>query len=86
MPTPNPIAWTSAHAVRILDQTRLPLEEAYLELDSVERVAEAIRGLRVRGAPLIGIAAAMGLVAATRRRGAAGQSDLDRIAEACKIL
>ena len=87
MPIPTPIAWTSAHAVRILDQTRLPVEEAYLELDSVDRVAEAISALRVRGAPLIGIAAAMGVVAATRReRGAAGQSELDRIAEACRIL
>ena len=87
MPIPTPIAWTPDHAVRILDQTRLPVEETYLELKSVDRVAEAIRALRVRGAPLIGIAAAMGLVAATRRgsRGA-GQSELDRIAEACKIL
>ena len=87
MPIPTPIAWTADYAVRILDQTRLPVEEAYLELDSVDRVAEAIRALRVRGAPLIGIAAAMGLVAATRRgSGAGGQSELDRIAEACKIL
>ncbi len=84
---PSPIAWTEAHAVRILDQTLLPGEETYRELVSVDAVAEAIRTLRVRGAPLIGIAAAMGVVAATRRGGgAAGQSALHRIAEACKML
>jgi methylthioribose-1-phosphate isomerase len=47
--------------VRILDQTALPGEERYLELDSLDGVAEAIRTLRVRGAPAIGIAAAYGL-------------------------
>jgi methylthioribose-1-phosphate isomerase len=44
--------------VRILDQTRLPNEIAYIETDSVETVFEAIRSLRVRGAPAIGVAAA----------------------------
>ena len=45
MPTciPTPIAWTSSHAVRILDQTLLPTEEAYRDLETVEGVAEAIR-------------------------------------------
>jgi methylthioribose-1-phosphate isomerase len=57
---PSPIAWGPGHTVRILDQTLLPAEERYLELATVENVAEAIRALRVRGAPLIGIAAAMG--------------------------
>jgi methylthioribose-1-phosphate isomerase len=47
--------------VRMLDQTRLPAEEVYLELDDVEPVHEAIRALRVRGAPAIGIAAAYGV-------------------------
>lgn len=41
-----------------LDQTKLPLEENYIETDSYERVAEAIERLEMRGAPLIGIAAA----------------------------
>jgi methylthioribose-1-phosphate isomerase len=50
--------------VRILDQTRLPNEIAYIETDSVETVFEAIRSLRVRGAPAIGVAAAMGVAAA----------------------
>ena len=53
--------------MRILDQTLLPADEHYLDLDTVEAVAEAIRTLRVRGAPLIGIAAAMGVTLETRR-------------------
>ncbi|HEY7636629.1 MAG TPA: S-methyl-5-thioribose-1-phosphate isomerase [Gemmatimonadales bacterium] len=64
MPIPTPIAWTPDRSIRILDQTLLPTEERYLELRSVEAVAEAIRSLRVRGAPLIGIAAAMGVTLA----------------------
>ena len=44
-----------------LDQTKLPLEEVYVETDSYERIAEAIERLEMRGAPLIGIAAAYGL-------------------------
>ena len=67
MPIPSTIQWTSTHGVRILDQTLLPLEERYLELNTVEEVAEAIERLRVRGAPLIGIAAAMGVVQSLRR-------------------
>jgi len=68
MPIPTPIAWTPDHAIRILDQTLLPTEERYLDLKSVESVAEAIRTLRVRGAPLIGIAAAMGVTLAAREK------------------
>jgi methylthioribose-1-phosphate isomerase len=90
MPTciPAPIAWTPSHGVRILDQTLLPTEEAYRDLDSVEAVAEAIRTLRVRGAPLIGIAAAMGVAVAAGQRGggAAGQSAMKQIDEACDLL
>jgi methylthioribose-1-phosphate isomerase len=66
MTIPQPIAWTADGGVRILDQTLLPGEERYLDLDTVDAVAEAIRTLRVRGAPLIGIAAAMGVTLAER--------------------
>lgn len=44
-----------------LDQTGLPLKEKYISTDSYQRIAEAIEKLEVRGAPLIGIAAAYGL-------------------------
>ena len=50
----------------ILDQTRLPGEEKYLVLETKEDVYVAIKKLRVRGAPAIGIAAAFGLYVATR--------------------
>jgi methylthioribose-1-phosphate isomerase len=74
-----PIAWI-ADGVRILDQTRLPTEEHYLDLRSIDEVAESICMLRVRGAPLIGIAAAMGLAAAAgtaARRGILSSGWLD---------
>jgi methylthioribose-1-phosphate isomerase len=60
------ISWSPSGAVRILDQRALPEAEITHDLDSAEAVAEAIRTLQVRGAPLIGIAAAMGLIAALR--------------------
>ena len=47
-----------------LDQTELPGREVELELRSAEEVAEAIRRLSIRGAPLIGVAAAYGLALA----------------------
>ncbi|MGQ0669960.1 MAG: S-methyl-5-thioribose-1-phosphate isomerase [Actinomycetota bacterium] len=50
--------------VEILDQTRLPADEIYLQCRSAEEVADAIRRMAVRGAPILGIAAAYGLVLA----------------------
>jgi methylthioribose-1-phosphate isomerase len=47
--------------LRVLDQTRLPWDEDEIELRTAAEVAEAIRRLAVRGAPLIGVAAAYGL-------------------------
>lgn len=47
--------------VVFIDQTLLPLTEKYIETDEYERIAEAIERLEVRGAPLIGIAAAYAL-------------------------
>jgi methylthioribose-1-phosphate isomerase len=47
--------------VIFLDQTKLPLEEVYIETDNINMIAEAIERLEVRGAPLIGITAAYAL-------------------------
>jgi methylthioribose-1-phosphate isomerase len=47
--------------LRILDQTRLPWEEIFIELDNYHDVVLAIREMRVRGAPAIGVAAAYGI-------------------------
>ena len=52
--------------LHILDQTRLPGEEAWLRCTAPAEVAEAIARLAVRGAPAIGVAAAYGLVLAER--------------------
>ena len=60
------IAWSPSGAVRIVDQRALPEDFATRDLESVAAVADAIRHLQVRGAPLIGIAAAMGLVVGLR--------------------
>src|SRR3989449_4535757 len=74
------IAWSPTGAVRIIDQRALPEARIERDLESAEVVAAAIRTLQVRGAPLIGIAAAMGLVAGARgRRGAARGRVLPRL-------
>ena len=57
--------------VRLIDQTRLPGELTYLETTDVAEIWEAIKVLKVRGAPAIGIAAAMGMAAAAQESGAA---------------
>jgi methylthioribose-1-phosphate isomerase len=61
--TPRTITWIGDvdGYIRLIDQTRLPTELVYKDCQTVEEVWEAIRSLRVRGAPAIGIAAAMGV-------------------------
>jgi methylthioribose-1-phosphate isomerase len=55
--------WPAAdgRAVEIIDQTRLPHEFVVIRLDTMDDAAQAIRGMMVRGAPLIGATAAYGL-------------------------
>ena len=53
----------------ILDQTLLPNEIKHLELDDRESIYEAIKKLRVRGAPAIGVAAAYGIYVLARKFG-----------------
>jgi methylthioribose-1-phosphate isomerase len=81
------ISWSPSGAVRIIDQRALPEAEITRDLESAESVADAIRQLQVRGAPLIGIAAAMGLVAATRDQRTASRADfLARARELATLL
>ncbi len=54
------IQWTDAGVVMI-DQTRLPREQVFVTCRSYREVAEAIRSMVIRGAPAIGVAAAMGV-------------------------
>jgi methylthioribose-1-phosphate isomerase len=60
MNIPQSVIWEN-HAIRLLDQRKLPNITEYLTLETVESVFEAIKSLAVRGAPAIGIAAAFGV-------------------------
>ena len=63
------IEWVN-DAARIIDQTQLPTELKYLDIIDVETLWEAIKVLRVRGAPAIGVAAAFGMYLAVRHSSA----------------
>lgn len=60
------LEWTPG-GVRFLDQTKLPLEETYVIAETYGQVAEVIRDMVVRGAPAIGVAAAMGVALAAAK-------------------
>jgi S-methyl-5-thioribose-1-phosphate isomerase len=59
--------WFSGGRLHLIDQRKLPGRKQILHLSRVEQVAEAIRTLTVRGAPAIGVAAAYGMVLASRQ-------------------
>jgi methylthioribose-1-phosphate isomerase len=59
------IEWKNG-AVRMLDQSLLPNQVKYIDCRSFERVAQGIKSLKIRGAPAIGIAAAMGIALAAQ--------------------
>src|SRR6478736_197747 len=61
----NTIEWTD-DGVRMIDQRKLPTVEEYPLFRTYEEVAEAIRVMVVRGAPAIGVAAAMGVALGVR--------------------
>jgi methylthioribose-1-phosphate isomerase len=61
----NTLEW-QGNALKLLDQTKLPLEASYIVCADYQRVTEAIRRLEVRGAPAIGAAAAFALVLAAK--------------------
>ncbi len=62
---PKTVEW-GGDCVRLIDQTRLPWELAVRRCTSHQEVAEAIRTMQVRGAPAIGVAAALALALAAR--------------------
>ena len=79
------IAWSpNGRALRILDQTALPEREVLCDLVNLDDVIDAICTLKVRGAPAIGVAAAMGLVVALENsaggRGSLARAMLDEFA------
>ncbi len=61
--------------LRLIDQTRLPVELIYLETDNAEEIFDYIKRLVVRGAPAIGCAAALGLAAVSQHSSAQTKHD-----------
>jgi methylthioribose-1-phosphate isomerase len=59
------IEWTEENKVKIIDQTLLPFELKFLEFSDYRDVATSIKMMNIRGAPAIGVAAAMGMALAT---------------------
>ncbi|HEX3725514.1 MAG TPA: S-methyl-5-thioribose-1-phosphate isomerase [Pirellulales bacterium] len=73
--------------LRLIDQTRLPNDLVYLDCRNVETVFEAIRSLRVRGAPAIGVAAAYGVcVGLQTARGQGEPQFFERLQSVCRYL
>jgi len=81
------LEWTEA-GVRFIDQTKLPTEETYVTCKSYQQVADVIRNMVVRGAPAIGVAAAMGVALGVKTSKAETVGDLkedfDQICEAIR--
>jgi methylthioribose-1-phosphate isomerase len=71
------LEWTDS-GVRFIDQTKLPTEETYVTCKSYEQVADAIRTMVVRGAPAIGVAAAMGIALGVKKSKAESVGELKR--------
>ncbi len=78
------LEWTDA-GVRFIDQTKLPTEETYVTCKTYEEVADAIRTMIVRGAPALGVTAAMGVALGVRASQAqdlaALRRDLDQVCD-----
>ena len=80
------VEWSEAGVV-MLDQRVLPGEEIYLTLRTPEEVAEAIRSMVIRGAPAIGVAAAMGVaLGAVQANGLAPKAFRQRVEQVCELL
>lgn len=72
--------------IRTIDQTRLPEEEVFLSLGTVEELAEAISSLRVRGAPALGVAGGLGIALAAHLAQENGEDVGEAISRAATLL
>src|SRR5271163_151607 len=80
------LEWTD-QGVRFIDQTKLPTEETYVVCKTHEQVADVIRTMVVRGAPAIGVAAAMGIALAAKNSKAETTGELKRdLDQACDLI
>jgi methylthioribose-1-phosphate isomerase len=80
------LEWTDS-GVRFIDQTKLPTEEVYVNCKTHEQVADVIRDMVVRGAPAIGVSAAMGIALGVKNSKAETTGDLKKEFDAiCKLI
>src|SRR5690349_7709126 len=80
------VEWTK-EGISMLDQRLLPNEEKYLMLRSYEEVADAIKNMAVRGAPAIGVSAAMGLALGASQSVGTSVADLEYdFKYMCKVM
>ncbi|MHA1241260.1 MAG: S-methyl-5-thioribose-1-phosphate isomerase [Promethearchaeota archaeon] len=81
------IEWTSDNKVKMIDQTILPHKLEFLEFDDFRAVANSIKVMNIRGAPAIGVAAAMGMALATiEYKELAEENFLKKMEEAADII
>src|SRR5437588_10890174 len=80
------VSWTGS-ACRLLDQTKLPTETAYVDITDEKQMWDAIKRLVVRGAPAIGVAAAFGVYLGIKDFDDRGQDAFKkRLSEVCDYL
>jgi methylthioribose-1-phosphate isomerase len=80
------LEWTDS-GVRFIDQTKLPTEETYVSCKTYNQVADVIRNMVVRGAPAIGVAAAMGIALGVKNSKAENGGDLKHeFDQICDVL
>jgi methylthioribose-1-phosphate isomerase len=80
------LEWTS-QGIRFIDQTRLPMEEVFVTCGTYQEVATAIRDMIVRGAPAIGVAAAMGIALGVKQSTAPDIASLrTEFGQICRIM
>jgi methylthioribose-1-phosphate isomerase len=80
------LEWTES-GVRFIDQRKLPTEETYVTCKNHEQVAEVIRSMVVRGAPAIGVAAAMGIALGIKNSKAENTGDLKaEFEQICEVI
>jgi methylthioribose-1-phosphate isomerase len=80
------LEWTD-NGVRFNDQTKLPMEETYVTCKTHEQVADVIRTMVVRGAPAIGVAAAMGIALGMKNSKAESVGELKQeLDQICDVI
>jgi methylthioribose-1-phosphate isomerase len=80
------LEWTKG-GVRFIDQTKLPTEETYVNCETYQEVADVIRNMVVRGAPAIGVSAAMGIALGVKNSKAETVGELKReFDEICNVI